>query len=316
MHLDPNKINETASAEVFIIGEETGDVKATRLFGPALPEERLSPLEERITVKFDNPGEHHYIQVNSTASEVELSFTLDAHVLEPLADNSVLIVGIIMIVVYLFILIEVIHRTRSSIFGWMVALLFYFAMQGGENSEHPADYPRCEQGLSAHSTIVECIENVAAKRMHGRVTVNIPDIHIHTPIGRKRLHNLRVTFFAGQMERCHAKTVSLIDVDDLALQNLHHSPMVTMRRLRRGVFVLPWCFYCRCCFKTDGVGGVWRPDLPQAIKKPASQRRTNNKRQRQPGRCGSKKVASCENSKKTRRCNLVRCDRCRQRAAS
>ena len=152
--------------------------------------------------------------------------------------------------------------------------------------------PRCEQGLSDHSSIVKGKDRVAAKLMQRRVTVMIPDIHIHTPICRKRLDNLRASGVAGQMERCHAKTVSLIDYDALALQNLHHNPMVTIVGCSAESF-----FHC------------------VAARSTASQRRTN-KRQRQPGGCGSKKVASCENSKKARRCNLVRCDRCRQRAAS
>ena len=56
----------------------------------------------------------------------ELTYTLYASRLSPLADHSVLIAALIMIFVYFFILIEVIHRTLVAIFGSMVALFFFF----------------------------------------------------------------------------------------------------------------------------------------------------------------------------------------------
>lgn len=61
----------------------------------------------------------------------ELTFTLYASTLAPLAEHSVLIAALIMIFVYIFILLEVIHRTLVALFGSFVALFFLFLMHGG-----------------------------------------------------------------------------------------------------------------------------------------------------------------------------------------
>ena len=61
----------------------------------------------------------------------ELTFTLYASTLSPLAEHSVLIAALIMIFVYIFILLEVIHRTLVALFGSFVALFFLFLMHGG-----------------------------------------------------------------------------------------------------------------------------------------------------------------------------------------
>lgn len=89
-------------------------------------------FKERVPVDFDNPKEPHVINVNSTDPNVELSFTLYAAVKQPLYNYSVLVAALIMILVYAFILVEVIHRTLVAIFGSMLALLFLFIMDGGE----------------------------------------------------------------------------------------------------------------------------------------------------------------------------------------
>lgn len=61
----------------------------------------------------------------------ELTFTLYATTLAPLAEHSVLIAALIMIFVYIFILLEVIHRTLVALFGSFVALFFLFLMHDG-----------------------------------------------------------------------------------------------------------------------------------------------------------------------------------------
>jgi hypothetical protein len=131
MHLDQNEQGKEAYAVVEIIGIEGDSVKATREFGPPSADERIS-LEESVVVNFDYPDEPHIINVKSTVENVALSFTLNAHVRSPLADSSVAIAALIMIVVYFFILIEVIHRTLVAIFGSMIALMFFFIMSNGE----------------------------------------------------------------------------------------------------------------------------------------------------------------------------------------
>eukprot|EP00934_Nitzschia_sp_Nitz4_P001548 Nitzschia sp. Nitz4//scaffold256_size27904//1818//5050//NITZ4_008166-RA/size27904-snap-gene-0.10-mRNA-1//-1//CDS//3329544402//1548//frame0 len=130
MHMDGNVLGEEheAMAHVDIIGVETGTVKASYEFGP--PEHERISLDHAIVVNFEHPDEPHIINVTSTVPEVELSFTLLADVKHPLADNSVIVAAIIMVVVYAFILLEVIHRTLVAIYGSMVALMFYFVMEG------------------------------------------------------------------------------------------------------------------------------------------------------------------------------------------
>jgi Citrate transporter len=130
LNIDANSEADEAHAVVEIVGEETGVVKAVVHMGPVSAEHRLT-LDSNVKVDFENPSEHHIINVNSTNPEVELSFTLAAEVKTPLANYSVIVAACIMVVVYAFILVEVIHRTLVAIFGSMLALLFVFIMSGG-----------------------------------------------------------------------------------------------------------------------------------------------------------------------------------------
>lgn len=131
MNLDANIIGEEHEARpiVEIVGVETGTVKATHEFGP--PGEERRSLEHDIVVDFPHPEEAHIININSTDPDVEFSFTLLANVQTPLAEHSVIVAAVIMVIVYAFILLEVIHRTLISIIGSMVALMFFFIMEGG-----------------------------------------------------------------------------------------------------------------------------------------------------------------------------------------
>lgn len=61
----------------------------------------------------------------------ELTYSLYASTLHPISRSSVLVAAIIMIIVYIFILLEVIHRTLVAIFGSFVALFFFFLMHDG-----------------------------------------------------------------------------------------------------------------------------------------------------------------------------------------
>jgi hypothetical protein len=131
MNLDQYPTDSDVHATVEIVGVDSGIVKATKVFGPPDEDERIT-LDERVTVNFDNPQEEHIINVNSTISGIDLSFTLEGRVLTPLAEYSILIAALIMICVYAFILIEVIHRTLVALFGSMVALMFLFIMENGE----------------------------------------------------------------------------------------------------------------------------------------------------------------------------------------
>lgn len=130
MNIDANEEANGTGFLVQIYGEETHTVKATLEFPGPAPDERISE-EQRLVVDFPDPEEHHIIIVNSTNPDLELSFTLLAQVKTPLAQYSVIIAAVIMIVVYLFILLEVIHRALVAIFGSMIALMFFFIMEGG-----------------------------------------------------------------------------------------------------------------------------------------------------------------------------------------
>ncbi|KAL3931196.1 MAG: hypothetical protein SGBAC_011419, partial [Bacillariaceae sp.] len=131
LHLDGNILAEEAKAHAYveIVGTQTGEVKATHEFGPP-GEERLT-LTHHIVADFAHPEEAHIINISSTDPNVELSFTLLANVKTPLADHSVIVAAVIMVLVYGFILLEVIHRTLIAIYGSMVALMFFFIMEGG-----------------------------------------------------------------------------------------------------------------------------------------------------------------------------------------
>jgi hypothetical protein len=127
IHLDPNQNAEDHTfATVQIVGEESGHVKAVRELGPVSHEDRLT-FDAYVKVDFDDPEEHHIINVNSTDPNVELSFTLVAEVKTPLANYSVIVAAVIMVVVYAFILVEVIHRTLIAIFGSVSRIAFWSA---------------------------------------------------------------------------------------------------------------------------------------------------------------------------------------------
>jgi hypothetical protein len=139
MHLDPrpSEDNVFAHARVDIVRvDETavGSISKTVVksveFGPPDAHERVT-FKDKVTVNWENPEHHHVINVYSETG-VPLSFTLAATKQSPLSDKSVLIAALIMIFVYVFILLEVIHRTLVSIFGSMVALFFFFLMHNGE----------------------------------------------------------------------------------------------------------------------------------------------------------------------------------------
>lgn len=132
MHMDPNEVahENGAYVTVEVYGTETQTVKATQVFGPPDDEERRH-LEESISVDFDHPDEPHVINVYGSEQNITISFTLSAHVQSPLAEHSELVAALIMIFVYIFILLEVIHRTLVAIFGSMIALMFFFIMHEG-----------------------------------------------------------------------------------------------------------------------------------------------------------------------------------------
>ena len=134
MHVDGHEEAAHHEVELFveIIGVESGEVKSTTTISP-LEGERKS-FEEKVTVDFHDPHEHHIIHVSSSDADYEISFTLSAHVLKPLADHSEIIAALVMIAVYVFILLEVIHRTLVAIFGSMVAGMFLFAMHDGNTA--------------------------------------------------------------------------------------------------------------------------------------------------------------------------------------
>ena len=135
VHLDgsPTAALHDVGLLVEILGTETGEVKKTFTVSPV--ETHRATFEERIKVDFDNPGEPHVINAFSTNTTYDLSFTLNAAVLTPLANYSEIIAALVMILVYFFILIEVIHRTLVAIFGSMVAGMFLFAMHDGKTEE-------------------------------------------------------------------------------------------------------------------------------------------------------------------------------------
>lgn len=131
LHVDGYEEAALQEVELFveIIGVESGEVKSTTTISPLQGERKT--FEETVTVDFLDPHEHHIINVSCSDGEYDISFTLSAHVLKPLADHSEIVAALIMIAVYFFILIEVVHRTLVAIFGSMVAGMFLFAMHDG-----------------------------------------------------------------------------------------------------------------------------------------------------------------------------------------
>ena len=131
MQIDPTPIPHT-SAIVEIVGVETNHTKKTLEFGP-VGDEVPETWVEKFEVDFDHPHEDHIINVHSSNSTVRLTYKLHAATLSHLAKHSELIAALIMIFVYIFILLEVIHRTLVAIFGSLVALLFFFLIHHVRN---------------------------------------------------------------------------------------------------------------------------------------------------------------------------------------
>ena len=94
---------------------------------------------EAVTHETNSSSSHRYLSSGGEETNVapdiqhhgELTFNLYTATLHPMASSSVLVAGLIMIFVYLFILLEVIHRTLVAIFGSLVALFFFFMMHNG-----------------------------------------------------------------------------------------------------------------------------------------------------------------------------------------
>ena len=131
LELDPHPHAPEMHVAVQIVGSESGQVKATEMVGPPSPEIPFQ-FTSKIEVNFDRPHEEHIINVTSwnstsdTESDVVLTFKLHATPLSSLAKHSELIAALIMVVVYLSILLEVIHRTLVAIYGSLIAILFFF----------------------------------------------------------------------------------------------------------------------------------------------------------------------------------------------
>lgn len=117
-----------------IVGANSGKIKTAVEFGPVSHHERIT-IKKEVVADFEDPSEPHIINVASSNSSHEMTFTLDVKVLSPLANYSEVIAGLIMVLVYLLILLEVIHRTLVAIIGSMLALLFYYIMNNGD-TEH------------------------------------------------------------------------------------------------------------------------------------------------------------------------------------
>jgi len=126
---DPH--DDYAYLQLQIVGDETNQVKWSGDFGPA-SQVRETFVERVNTDGWDRADEPHVINTYSSGSpDVDLSFTLDAATLTPIAEHSVVVAAVIMVVVYIFILLEIIHRTLVAIFGSLIALFFFFLMHSG-----------------------------------------------------------------------------------------------------------------------------------------------------------------------------------------
>eukprot|EP00551_Chaetoceros_affinis_P012656 CAMPEP_0203663646 /NCGR_PEP_ID=MMETSP0090-20130426/1210_1 /ASSEMBLY_ACC=CAM_ASM_001088 /TAXON_ID=426623 /ORGANISM="Chaetoceros affinis, Strain CCMP159" /LENGTH=812 /DNA_ID=CAMNT_0050526637 /DNA_START=17 /DNA_END=2452 /DNA_ORIENTATION=+ len=112
-------------------GKEVQTIVRTEKIGPPNVENRKSE-NIKVTVSWDDPTKHHLINITSSVAEYPMSLNLMAMKEISLSQQSVLIAALIMILVYLFILLEWIHRTLVAIFGSMVALFFFFLMHGSE----------------------------------------------------------------------------------------------------------------------------------------------------------------------------------------
>ena len=113
-------------------GTHEGDAAAQMAtYAVTVSQEGTHAEEENRIRDLSSGGGDHSDSPPDVPHHGELTYTLYASTLQPLADNSILIAALIMIFVYLFILLEVIHRTLVAIFGSLIALFFYFLMHGG-----------------------------------------------------------------------------------------------------------------------------------------------------------------------------------------
>ena len=125
--------NIAPSVRVEIVSLPNKVSKANITFGTPDPHERTFFSERVFVSEFNNPEEDHVINIfniNTDGDDV-MTFTLAIHILAPIAKQSVLIAALIMLIVYVLILLEVLHRTLIAIFGSMVALFFFFLMREG-----------------------------------------------------------------------------------------------------------------------------------------------------------------------------------------
>lgn len=139
MQMDPRPYIEGVEdmARVEILRLDTDSLGAieptvvhTTYFGPPDNSHR-EKFKEKVVVDWETPENHHIINVYSESGN-PISFTMYAQKQNPLSEKSVLIAALVMGGVYVFILLEVLHRTLVSIFGSMIALFFYFVIHNGE----------------------------------------------------------------------------------------------------------------------------------------------------------------------------------------
>lgn len=129
MYVDIIRLDDNANGE-----EKVETIVHTETFGPLDSTEDRETKKSKVIVDWiDSKTHDHIIHVSSSsASSVPISFTLAATRETSLSKQSVLVAALIMVFVYIFILLELIHRTLVSIYGSMVALFFFFLMHGGE----------------------------------------------------------------------------------------------------------------------------------------------------------------------------------------
>jgi hypothetical protein len=140
MHIDPYpRADDTEIVDGVLVeivqlenGSTSGDQRSVKTITFGGPDEHhRKKYSDKLKVDWENPDKRHVLNVTSKSGN-NLSFTLAATRQTPLSNNSILIAALIMVVVYIFILLELIHRTLVSIYGSMVALFFYFLMHNGE----------------------------------------------------------------------------------------------------------------------------------------------------------------------------------------
>ena len=162
MHMDPHPLTEGGAEDYATVeiarldqdefGSTNQTVVHTVTFGPADEHERKT-FKEKFSVEWDDSDRHHVINVKRGEAGVPLSFTLAAQKQSGLSKYSVLIAALIMVLVYVFILLEVIHRTLVSIFGSMIALFFFFLMHNGETESIRVSLHACMQYMNYSSLL-------------------------------------------------------------------------------------------------------------------------------------------------------------------